>query len=246
MTPKIAYLTIDDAPTADFMQKIDFLEAQNVPAIFFCTGNRLEEHPEMIVSAIKRGFIIGNHTYDHPHCSDLLVEDICDQILKTDTLIDDLYDQAGVQRQHRFFRFPYGDKGGLQGDNVFAVYQPEGQKRKDQIQMFLRQLGYTQPAFDDVTYDYYRAANLLTDVDWYWTYDCMEWSVGSDNPLFGIDSLEAVFARMEEVVPEGGRGLNTSESSELVLMHDNLHTSSIFEPVVKRLLEKGLEFRLPV
>jgi peptidoglycan-N-acetylglucosamine deacetylase len=245
MTPKIAYLTIDDAPTVDFMQKIDFLEANNIPAIFFCIGKDLEENPQMIVNAIKRGFVISNHTYDHPHCSELRVEDACDQILKTDILIDDLYEQAGIQRKHRYFRFPYGDKGGFRNDDVFAAYPPGGEKRKEEIQLFLRQLGYTQPTFEEVTYAYYRAAGLLSDLDWYWTYDCLEWSVGHDQPLFGIDSLEAVYARMEEVEPEAGRGLNTPGSAEIVLMHDHLHTSHIFEPIIKRLLAKGLQFWLP-
>jgi len=35
MTRKIAYLTIDDAPTKDFRKKVDFLIKKKVPATFF-------------------------------------------------------------------------------------------------------------------------------------------------------------------------------------------------------------------
>ena len=64
--------------------------------------------------------------------------------------------------------------------------------------------------------------------------------------MFGIDSLEAVFARMDEVVPEGGRGLNTSGSAEIILAHDHERTTELFPAIIERLLEKGMQFRLPV
>jgi peptidoglycan/xylan/chitin deacetylase (PgdA/CDA1 family) len=245
MAQKIAYLTIDDAPSEDFTGKIEFLEKQDIPAIFFCSGADLEQHPQPIIDAIRRGFIIGNHGYDHPHFSDLTVPECMVQIEKTDAIIDDLYRQASVRRQHRYFRFPYGDKGGLKWDDVLSGYTAEGQKRKDQIQFFLRQLGYSQPAFEDITYTYYHEFCLLDDIDWHWTYDCMDWSVAAEEPQFGIDSLEAVFARMDEDVPEGGRGLNFPGSSDIVLMHDHARTTPLFEPIVQRLLEKGLSFQLP-
>lgn len=242
---KPAYLTIDDAPSADFETKLDVLEKQNIPAIFFCSGADLEERPEPIIDALQRGYIIGNHGYDHPHFSDLTVPECMVQIEKTDSIIEDLYLQANVRRQHRYFRFPYGDKGGLKWDDVFSGYSPEGQMRKDQIQFFLRQLGYTQPAFTDITYTYLKEFCLLDDLDWHWTYDVMEWTVHDDEPLFSIDGLDAVFARMDEDVPEGGRGLNFPDSGEIVLMHDHTHTTDLFEPIITRLLEKGLTFRLP-
>lgn len=66
MTRKIAYLTIDDAPSLDFEKKIDFLQSQGIPAIFFCPGNALESRPQVTVEAIQSGFVIANHAYDHP------------------------------------------------------------------------------------------------------------------------------------------------------------------------------------
>ncbi len=85
----------------------------------------------------------------------------------------------------------------------------------------------------------------MDDIDWYWTYDCMDWSVFSDEPIFGIDSLEAILARMDEDVPDGGRGLQYPGSSEIVLTHDHETSTHIFEPIIRRLLEKGLHFQLP-
>jgi peptidoglycan/xylan/chitin deacetylase (PgdA/CDA1 family) len=69
--PKQAYLTMDDAPSASFKKKVDFLTAKSIPAVFFCLGKLLEERFGEAVYALNRGYIIGNHSYDHPYFSDL-------------------------------------------------------------------------------------------------------------------------------------------------------------------------------
>lgn len=245
MSSKIAYLTIDDAPTPDMRQKIDYLLQNNLPAIFFCIGQLMEERPEPVIYAIQNGFIIGNHTYDHPYCSEAPLEDVLEQITRTDAIIDDLYQKAGVERPAKYFRFPYGDKGALTGDYAFDPVSEDGLKRKNVIQQHLRDLGYTQPEFENVTYKYYRDHGFLDDVDWYWTYDTLDWSVFADTPLHGIDSLEAAYARMDEELPEEGRGLNFAGSEDIVLIHDHEESTSIFPLLINYMIEKGLQFKLP-
>ena len=51
---KIAYLTIDDAPSNDFKRKVDYLLSKSIPAIFFCRGNLMEKRPEVVTYAIKK------------------------------------------------------------------------------------------------------------------------------------------------------------------------------------------------
>lgn len=245
MISKIAYLTIDDAPSADFGAKIDFLESKNIPAIFFCQGNYLESNPDICIEAIRRGFVIGNHTYDHPHFSEISLETCFEQIRLTDGIITGLYVRAGVTGHVRYFCFPYGDKGALSGDDVFAAISPAGLVRKKVLQDYLLQLGYCQPAFDDVSYEYYRKGGFLDDVDWYWTYDVAEWSTFHEPHAYGIETAEDVFTRMEEVVPEGGRGLDTPGSAEIILTHDHVETTELFFAVIDRMLEKGIAFHLP-
>ena len=246
MAVKKAYLTIDDAPSTYMRQKIDFLLQKGIPAIFFCEGLKIEQHPEAVIYAIQKGFIIANHSYAHPHFSELSLEEAFTEIQRTDILIDRIYQQAGVKRPAKYFRFPFGDKGGLVGDYPIAKYGNKGAKRKEAIQQYLRELGYTQPAFDNITTTYYREAGLLNDVDWYWTFDTFDWSVNAKEPIYGITTLEAVYARMDEDVPEGARGLNRPQSEEIVLIHDHKDSTDIFYPIVERLLEKGLQFKLPV
>jgi peptidoglycan/xylan/chitin deacetylase (PgdA/CDA1 family) len=240
---KVVYLTIDDAPSADFKQKADFLCEQRIPAVFFCQGDLLEKNREAALRAIKQGFILGNHSYDHPHFSSLPLDACFEQIQRTDDILNDLYDALGISWRQKFFRFPYGDKGGLKFDEVFEPYEEEGAQRKAAIQNFLRRLGYRQPNFSGITYDYYRRAGLDQDIDWYWTYDVLEWSIFDSNPLYGVDSLEKVLERMEEVVPEAMRGLNTPGSEEIILTHDHVETTQYFETIINRLLAKGLVFK---
>lgn len=231
MVKKIAYLTIDDAPSVDMKEKVDFLVSKGIPAVWFCTGSFLEKRPELAIYAIKKGFTIGNHSYSHPHFSDLSLEQCFEEIQKTDRIVDGIYRKACVKRPAKFFRFPFGDKG--------------GKIRKEKIQAFLKSLGYTQPKFENVTYRYYRKAGLLDDVDWYWTYDCKEWAIFSEEHSYGIDSLEKVLERMDEDVPEGCRGLNYPDSEEIILTHDHPESTHIFKPIIERLLAKGMIFKLP-
>jgi peptidoglycan/xylan/chitin deacetylase (PgdA/CDA1 family) len=65
MKVKEAYLTIDDGPSDYFIEIIEFLEKNNIPAIFFCRGDKLLEKEEEAIYAIKKGFAIGSHSYQH-------------------------------------------------------------------------------------------------------------------------------------------------------------------------------------
>jgi peptidoglycan-N-acetylglucosamine deacetylase len=247
MPQKFAYLTIDDSPTQDFLLKLNYLISKQIPAIWFCIGANMEQHPESVIAAIQQGYLIGNHSYSHPHFSEITLDAAYAEIQRTDAIIEDLYARAGVERPAKYFRFPYGDKGALTDSDVFTSLSEEGQQRKTALQTYLRDMGYTQPTWTGVTYDYFERYGLRADVDWYWTYDCLEWSVFQPQPAFGIDSAEKVYARMDENEPERGRGLNDSRSEEIILLHDHVETTTIFEPIIERLLAKGLEFRaIPV
>jgi hypothetical protein len=49
---------------------------------------------------------------------------------------------------------------------------------------------------------------------------------------------------MDEVVPEGGRSLNTLGSAEIILDQDHFETTDLFYGVLERILEKGIAFHL--
>jgi peptidoglycan/xylan/chitin deacetylase (PgdA/CDA1 family) len=233
MKKKISYLTIDDAPSKDMKEKVDYLFEKNIPAIWFCRGNFLEERKEDAIYAIGKRYVIGNHSYSHPYFSNLTLEQCFEEIEKTDKIINEIYNKAETRRPAKFFRFPYGDKGGLKGVNVFEPYEGEGKIRKEKIQEFLKELGYSQPEFKGISYKNYRKVGLLDDVDWHWTYDVEEYHL----------PLDEVLSKMDEDAPEKGRGLNSLDSEEIILIHDHEKTAKFFRPIIERLLQKGIIFR---
>lgn len=242
---KTGYLTIDDAPSIDFLNKLDFLTERGIFAVWFCQGNYLEARPEMALEAIKRGHWIGNHTYSHPHCSELNVDQIFAEIRATDAVINDLYKRAGVQRPHKLFRFPYGDKGDGRFGDVTAITDSDGQRRRAAIQSYLRLLGYEQFPFRDITYSYYKTFGLLDDIDWFWTYDSHDWAPSVSPSPHGIDTQDKVLAFMDSEDPEHGRGINTLGSAEIVLQHDYADNGPLFQRLINRFAEKGIAFSTP-
>jgi len=85
---KEIYLTIDDSPSSSFRSNLDYLISNEIPAIFFCIGNLMADYWDDIIFAIKQGYLIGNHSYSHPHFSDIPLEDAKREIRQTDKLID--------------------------------------------------------------------------------------------------------------------------------------------------------------
>lgn len=236
-----AYLTIDDAPSEEFRQKVDFLLSKNIPAIFFCRGTRLEERKEEVVYAIQKGFVIGNHTYSHPHFSKLSKEECFKQIAITDKLIEEVYRKAGRKRPAKLFRFSYGDKGA--GDEFEKGWREECRKnvrkadreRVAEVQAFLKKHGYVQPKFQGITHSWYRKAKLEKDFDVVWTYDTHDWRL-----YRWLDKLEAIFKRMDE-----SPDLNSKNSDNIVLMHDFPQTFELFKQIIERMIQKGLKFKSP-
>ena len=244
---KIAYLTIDDSPSKDMTKKIDYLLSKGIPAIWFCRGNLIEKNPDKVIYAIKKGFIIGNHSYSHPHFSDLTLEECYREISKCDNLVEEIYEKAGVKRPAKFFRFPYGDKGGFKKITHFEKFEGEGKVRKERIQKFLRNLKYVQPNFEGITYKYYTVMGLLKDIDCFWTYDIMEYALQNPDKYkkYGIFTFEDVLKRMNRNEPEKMLGLNYSNSNEIILFHDHESSTKIFAPIIEKLIEKGIIFKLP-
>jgi peptidoglycan/xylan/chitin deacetylase (PgdA/CDA1 family) len=227
MARKTAYLTIDDAPTKDFRKKIDFLLKKRIPAIFFCRGDRLEKRGTDVIYAIKKGFIIGNHSYDHPRFSKLSLREALRQIKKTDRIIEEIYFKSGIKRPARLFRFPYGDKGG-------ANYQ--------KIQQFLKGLGYTQPRFENINYSWFKP--LKKDTDIYWTFDIKEWCLkGSYDPK--IKSFKDVLNLMQQKRHQNGGSLLINRSKEIILIHDHEETTKYFFRIIDKLSDMRIKFELP-
>lgn len=59
-------LTFDDGPHRAFTpQVLDRLDAYGAKAVFFLVGNRVEREPHLAAEILRRGHLLGNHTYRH-------------------------------------------------------------------------------------------------------------------------------------------------------------------------------------
>lgn len=248
---KSTYLTIDDAPSRDFTAKMEYLLRHRIPALFFCVGQLIQQDEQALRAAIEHGFVIGNHSFSHPHFSDLSLEDCKREIRQTDELIERVYRSTGLERPAKYFRFPYLDSG---GDASGAAYEAkwsgpssewfryERDDKRMELQAYLRSLGYRQPGFEGINLKYFADPTLLTEVDVRCTYDQAEYWLHEVNAPWGLSKEEEILARIEEDSPYKGRSLNCDDTVDIILVHDHEKTTDLFYRIIARYMEKGIQF----
>lgn len=63
---KTIFLTFDDGPVPEVTPFVlDVLEKYNAKATFFCVGDNVRKHPEILKKVISGGHSLGNHTFSH-------------------------------------------------------------------------------------------------------------------------------------------------------------------------------------
>ncbi len=83
----IIALTFDDGPSKYTKQIVGLLKKYNCNATFFVLGNKVKIYKDTIKESISNGNEIGNHSYNHKWLSRLKVEDIKEQINKTQDIL---------------------------------------------------------------------------------------------------------------------------------------------------------------
>lgn len=243
-----AYLTIDDGPSIDFRQKLAFLEAQGIKAIWFCLGTYLEQGAEMVVKAIRAGHIIASHSYSHPYFSELTTEQCFAEIQATHIILEDLHEQAGVAWDKRYFRFPFGDDGS--GTELWQRLQnnapPATPERAQAIQAHLCQLGYEQAYFEGVTHPFF-LDYCQNHVDVFLTYDAQDWQISLDETEDGQATISTLLVRMDAHEPEALVNLSDTDSGTVLCFHDMHHPQSLalFKQMVLKVFDKGFVFAWP-
>lgn len=82
------------------------LNKHQVKGTFFLTGKWVQKNPDLVRAIAAQGHEIFNHTYDHPHLSDLNMYRIKHQLRSMDKTLSSL---IGSSTQP-YFRPPYGDR----------------------------------------------------------------------------------------------------------------------------------------
>jgi peptidoglycan/xylan/chitin deacetylase (PgdA/CDA1 family) len=109
------FLTFDDGPLPCTGRILDLLSETRHKATFFVVGRNLTNPKlrDFAVRALREGHDMGNHSFSHPDFSRISAKRAEREIVTTHALIEQVVQEAGVdrQRQNRFFRFPYGVSG---------------------------------------------------------------------------------------------------------------------------------------
>lgn len=224
-----AYLTVDDGPSPSTPYHMDFLCAHGITPVLFFRGVQLERYRAQAIDAIKRGALVGSHTYHHYRLSELDYDTCLQEIDETEVLLDDIHAEAGIAREYRLIRFPYADKGG---------------RNEPAIQQCLQGRGFVRLDDRSITHAWYRAMGWGQDIDAPYTFDLEE------NKLDGNDSFayRDILDHIEERQPTQGGSLYDG-TLQIILMHDLERIEAIhpgyFTDLVSRLQAAGVRFVRP-
>lgn len=217
-----ALLTIDDISSKHTPAIVDYLNEKEIKAILFATGANVEKYYDEAVYAVKHGMIVGNHSYSHPAFSALTLEECMDEIQRCESVLDKLYKDSGVERVYRPFRFPYGDKGGV---------------NKAEIQKYLKEKGFHKVDDTKITYLWWKENNLDTDIDTFWTFDFAEYNI-----RLGSEFTEkSVWERMEDTNPKTGAALFEAGNRHILLLHAHDETEELVPGYYKLFLDRVME-----
>jgi len=107
------YLTFDDGPTPEVLPFIlKTLDTYKVSATFFCVGENMQKHPDLVKEMLKRGHAIGNHTYNH----------ISGWRTKNKTYFENI-EACNKIYKSKLFRPPYGRLRASQANELHRKYK---------------------------------------------------------------------------------------------------------------------------
>ena len=225
-----ALLTIDDVSSENTPAIVDYLCSKNIKVIMFMVGQWAENHPDELVYALKHGMIVGNHSYSHPHFSEISFEEAKEEILKNEEVLNRFYEQAGVERRFRPFRFPYGDKGG---------------DKREALQKYLAENGFDKVDDTGIPFGFWKEKGLDKDIDTLWTFDFGEYNIRKGSGYTKDD----VMNNINTLNPDNGVSLLKDGGHHILLLHAHDETEELvpeyYKSFIDYLLENGVEFIKP-
>lgn len=225
-----AYLTMDDITSDNTRAIIDYFCEKGIQAVLFAWGERVASNYEDAIYALKKGMIIGNHSYTHPHFSELSLEEGIAEIEKCEDILNKLYKDAGVERKYRPFRFPYGDKG---GDNKVAY------------QEYFKTKGFTKLDDREISVPWWSENGLDKEIDTYWTFDFAEYGIRKDSDF----TKEDVMKRIDGFFNEIENGTVDKNSNHFFLIHAHDETEELvpeyYKIFIDEVINRGVYFDKP-
>lgn len=249
MTSRV-YLTIDDSPSQGTTVLTDYLWQKKIPALMFCRGDRLSQNLDPVVSAIQKGFVMGNHSFAHRPSGDLTFDAWAEDFEQCETLLDEAYRRAGVPRPGKYYRFPYIDRG--DGDRVErrfpalldqvafgrSVIWPHSLNVK-KIQDYLKAKGCVQP-FVNIRHPLYTIPEIKDAADCLFTYSTCDWMLTArhlPNPEWPHKDVASLCRAMD-----ADPFLNDPAGTNVVLIHDQDDLWLVAKALIDHMLRREFIF----
>lgn len=212
------YLTIDDSPSIHMDKKVTFLSDRNIPAIFYARGEYIRKHPDQIINAIDKGFLIGNHSYTHPYFSKISLAQCIGEIMLTENLIDECYLSASKDRPYKIVRLPFADRGA--GEKAKEAKSVAEKAKVQEIQYFLKKNDFKAVSFDSTN----------SFIDSYWDWDTEDYKTKhiTDQNLY-VKKMQKFFD-------------NYTKNTAVILLHDFDNNHHLFEASMRFLHNQKIEF----
>lgn len=119
---KVIYLTFDDGPIPEVTEFVlDTLKQFEAKASFFCIGDNIFKHPEIMNQVIADGHLIGNHTFNHLRGWKTENELYHENFLKCEKWINQ--HQGAIRGQKPKFRPPHGRIKKAQAKNILTSHE---------------------------------------------------------------------------------------------------------------------------
>ena len=100
-------LTYDDGPTGSTGALLNALRANGARATMFNVGQKVQQNPGAAQSQVSAGMWIGNHSWTHPHLTQLSQAQMQSELSQTQNAI-----RSATGTTPRLFRPPYGETNG--------------------------------------------------------------------------------------------------------------------------------------
>ena len=99
------YLTFDDGPIPEVTPWVlEQLKQYNAKATFFCIGDNVDKHPEILQRILAEGHRVGNHTYHHLNAWKTNTDDYLANVARCEEALKKYDDNP----KPRLMRPPYG------------------------------------------------------------------------------------------------------------------------------------------
>ena len=223
-----AILTIDDIASKNTPAIVDYLNEKGITPILFGWGEMIEKNYAEAVYALQHGMpVIGNHSYSHPAFSTLSLNECIYEIEKNEEVLNKLYEDAGVLRTKRPFRFPYGDKGGA---------------NKEALQDYLAEHGFDKVKDTEIKYSFWQENGLDKDIDTFWTFDFAEYNIRKGSGF----TKEDVQKRIDMAESAEGGAIFEKDAFQILLLHAHDETEELvpeyYKTFIDYFLSKGVQF----